>query len=223
MGLEQKNFDTVIFDLDGTLLDTLDDLYHSVNAALIMNRFPKRTKEEVRSFLGSGVYWLIERSVPEGTSREDMERVLKDYQAYYAEHCEDQTKVFDGLMEVLKSLRQKGYRMAIVSNKADAAVQELQNKYFHGVIDVAIGERTGVNRKPAPDTVFQAMQKLGVSKETVLYMGDSEVDRETAENAGIPCVLVKWGFRDEDFLQSLKPEFFIRHPEELYSILGIEP
>ncbi len=217
--MSKKIYHTVIFDLDGTLLDTLDDLYASVNASLRKNGFPERTRKEVRSFLGNGLLRLIELSVPEGTDVEKTEQVCADFREHYLKHCEDRTRPFDGMMEVLEKLQEKGIRMAIVSNKPDAAVKELANKYFAEVLTTAIGERKGVKRKPEPDSVLEAMRILGAEKESTLYVGDSEVDRETAKNAGVPCVLVTWGFREEELLRSLEPEFLIHEPGKILEIV----
>lgn len=216
---QEKSYQTIIFDLDGTLLDTLDDLHDSVNAALEKNGFPGRGREEVRQFLGNGIRNLVEKSMPEGASIAAADVVFEDFKAHYIKHCEDKTKPFDGMMELLRELREKGYRMAIVSNKADQAVKELAEKYFKGYISVAIGEREGVKRKPEPDSVFEAMRLLEAEKETSIYIGDSEVDRATAKNAGLPCVLVTWGFRTEELLHSLEPEYLVHEPEEILSIV----
>ncbi|MBR1743022.1 MAG: HAD-IA family hydrolase [Lachnospiraceae bacterium] len=220
--MDKKNehpIETIIFDLDGTLLDTLDDLYESVNAALKKAGYPTRSRGEVRRFLGNGIRRLMEQSVPAGISTERMDMVFEDFKAYYIEHCEDRTRPFDGILEVLRELKEKGLSMAIVSNKADLAVKELSEKYFDGIISVAIGEREGVKRKPEPDSVLEAMRILGAEKETTIYIGDSEVDRATAENAGVPCVLVAWGFRDEKFLSSLGADYLIHRPEEILKIV----
>lgn len=208
----------IIFDLDGTLLDTLEDLRDSLNVALAGKRLPERTLEEVRHFVGNGIHNLIERAVPEGTSEEVVEQVFQDFRRYYLEHCEEKTCAYPGIPELLQELERRGISMAIVSNKADAAVKELAKTYFPKV-GVAIGEREGIARKPAPDSVFEAMRLLGVSAEEVLYVGDSDVDIATANNAGLPCVSVTWGFRGEEFLRSLNPAYVIHHPEELLELL----
>ena len=217
--ISENKIETVIFDLDGTLLDTLDDLHESVNAALKKSGYPERSRNEVRAFLGNGIRRLVEQSVPEGISTEMCDKVFENFKTYYMEHCEDRTKPFEGIPEVLKELKKRGISMAIVSNKADSAVKELAEKYFKDKISVAIGEREGVKRKPEPDSVFEAMRILGAKKETTIYIGDSEVDRATAENAGVPCVLVTWGFRDEELLASLEADFLIHRPEELLEIV----
>jgi len=208
----------VIFDLDGTLLDTLEDLKDSVNVALKRSGMPARSLEEVRRFVGNGIHRLIERAVPEGTAEETVEQVFMDFRSYYMEHCEDKTCTYPGIQELLEELNRLGISMAIVSNKADAAVKELAKGYFPQV-KVAIGEREGIARKPAPDSVFEAMRLLGVTREEAIYVGDSDVDIATAKNAGLPCVAVTWGFRKEELLRSLNPAYVIHQPEELLSIL----
>ncbi len=213
-------YDTVIFDLDGTLLDTLDDLHASVNFALEKHGFLLRSKRDVRSFLGNGIRNLVECSMPAGASVLQTDRVFEDFKAHYIVHCEDQTRPYEGIPELLEDFRKRKVQMAIVSNKADNAVKELAEKYFSGFVETAIGERQGVRRKPEPDSVFEAMKSLAAKKEKTLYVGDSEVDRKTAENAGLDCVLVSWGFREEDFLHTLNPEYLIHRPEELVDIVN---
>lgn len=213
-------YQTVIFDMDGTLLDTLEDLRDGVNYAMRKKGYPERTPEEIRAFVGNGIHRLIERAVPQGLSCEKLEEVFEEFREYYTAHCQIKTRPYDGITEVMQVLKKKGVGLAIVSNKNDAAVKELAGEYFGDYVErkAAIGEREGIGRKPAPDSVFEAMHLLGAERETTVYVGDSEVDRETAENAGIACVSVTWGFRDEDFLRSLHPEYLIRKPEELLSI-----
>jgi haloacid dehalogenase superfamily, subfamily IA, variant 3 with third motif having DD or ED/haloacid dehalogenase superfamily, subfamily IA, variant 1 with third motif having Dx(3-4)D or Dx(3-4)E len=208
----------IIFDLDGTLLDTLEDLKDSLNVALNRKSLPERTLEEVRQFVGNGIHKLIERAVPEGTFEEVVEQVFQDFRSYYLEHCEDKTCAYPGIPELLEELERREISVAIVSNKADAAVRELAKTYFPKV-RVAIGEREGIARKPAPDSVFEAMRLLGVSEEEALYVGDSDVDIATAKNAGLPCVSVTWGFRREELLRSLNPAHIIHQPMELLSLL----
>lgn len=208
----------VIFDLDGTLLDTLEDLKDSVNAALSVQGFPERSLEEVRQFVGNGIRKLVERAVPQGTEKDKTDVVFDAFRAHYIKHCEDKTKPYDGIEELLQELQEKGYKTAIVSNKADKAVKQLAKQYFPW-ISVAIGEREGIQRKPAPDSVFEALRLLGTDPGNALYVGDSEVDRETAKNAGLPCVSVTWGFREEELLRSLQPEYLIHEPAELWGIL----
>ena len=208
----------VIFDLDGTLLDTLEDLKDSLNVVLDKKHLPERTLEEVRQFVGNGIHKLIERAVPEGTSGEVVEQIFLDFRKHYLAHCQDKTCAYPGIPELLEELERRGISMAIVSNKADAAVKELAKTYFPK-IKVAIGEREGIARKPAPDSVFEAMRLLGTAGGNALYVGDSDVDIATAENAGLPCVSVTWGFRKEEFLRSLNPAYVIHQPGELLELL----
>lgn len=191
-----------VFDLDGTVLDTLEDLYLATNYALEASGFPKRSKEEVRAFVGNGIKRLVELSVPENTDEQSIERVFCDFNGYYAVHCADNTKPYDGIRDVLLSLRKSGIKTAVVSNKADYAVRSLCEKYFDSLFDFAVGEREGIRRKPAPDSVNEALRVLCTEKENAVYIGDSEVDIKTAENARMSCICVSWGFRSREKLIS---------------------
>ena len=215
-------YHTVIFDLDGTLLNTLDDLHASVNFALAKNGFALRSKEEIRGFLGNGIRNLVQRSMPESASEPETDAVFEAFKAHYSIHLEDRTKPYEGIMELLQYLKEHQVQMAIVSNKADKAVKELVRKYFRGFIETAIGEREGVRKKPEPDSVVEAMRILCAERESAIYVGDSEVDFATAANAGLDCALVTWGFRQEDFLKSLKPKYLIHAPGELTGLLDGE-
>ena len=210
----------VIFDLDGTLTDTLQDLCDSTNYALRQMGWPERSLAEVRCFVGNGVRKLIERAVPEFISNKDFEQCFSIFQAYYLEHCQDTTCLYEGVAEMLCDIHSQGYKTAIVSNKLQAGVDELYQAYFRDVVDVAIGEREGVRRKPAPDMVCLALRELGMNKDEAVYVGDSEVDVETARNSGLPCISVLWGFRDRDQLVEAGATTFIHHPRELLEILG---
>ncbi len=194
-------YDTVIFDLDGTLLDTLDDLTDGVNHALVEFGFPAATREQIRSRLGYGSGYLIASSVPGGRDCPVYQQVFDCYFAYYRAHSADKTRPYPGILELLAELKRRGVRCAIVSNKPHLATLDLAKEYFGGLIDSAVGDQPGVvERKPAPDTVWAAMRELGGSKERSVYVGDSEVDIETAKNAGIDCVSVDWGFRTREQL-----------------------
>ena len=212
-------YQAVIFDLDGTLLDTLEDLKDGVNHALKLQNYPERSLDEVRNFVGNGIQKLIERAVPAGTEKEKQQIVFQEFRSYYTSHCRIKTRPYIGIMELLQVLKQNHIAMAIVSNKNDAAVKELSKYYFADYIDVAIGEREGIRKKPAPDSVFEAMRLLKSEKNHTVYVGDSDVDRETAANSGLDCVSVTWGFREEKLLQALKPEYLIREPNMKYSCL----
>lgn len=209
-------YHTIIFDLDGTLLNTLEDLTDAVNTALEMYGKPTRTIEEIRRFVGNGVRLLIERAVPEGSKKEEIDAIFEAFKEHYAKHCMDKTGPYEGVPEMLRELKKNGFRMAIVSNKLDTAVKELQELYFAEVVEVAIGEREGIPRKPAPDMIELALQELREEKESAVYVGDSEVDYETAQNAGLPCISVLWGFRDREFLEQRGADCFVEEPSSLF-------
>lgn len=211
--MKKKN--TIIFDLDGTLLDTLDDLRDSVNVTLTHFGWEPRSLEEIRHFVGNGLRKLMERATPEDCSNDQFEEAFDFFRKYYVEHCRIKTKPYNGIFKLLAVLKEKGCRMAIVSNKNDAAVKELSKDYFDEYVAVAIGEREGVARKPAPDSVFAALKELGSSAEDTVYVGDSEVDYATAKNSGLDCILVSWGFRDKELLQSLEGAVVVDDWEEL--------
>ena len=205
----------LIFDLDGTLLNTIGDLHSSTNFALRSFGFPERSLEEVNSFVGNGLAMLIRRAVPEGTTEETVQNVLREMKAHYAEHYHDRTLPYSGIMELLCECKAKGIPMAIVSNKADPFVKNLRSLFFAELIDIAIGESPELPRKPAPDMVYAALEQLYVSKENAFYVGDSEVDVLTARNAGLPCLAVTWGFRSEDILIEAGATDLIREPMDL--------
>ena len=189
-----------IFDLDGTLLDTLQDLAISTNFALEASGYPKRTLQEIRSFVGNGIEKLIERAVPAGISTEERKRTLEVFKSHYATHCEDHTAPYEGVTELLDRLIEKNIPIAVVSNKIDFAVQTLCEKYFGARIAIAVGEREGIRRKPYPDSVSEVLRKVDVAPSDAVYIGDSEVDILTANNAKTDMIIVTWGFRDRDFL-----------------------
>ncbi len=210
---------SVVFDLDGTLLDTLGDLRDSVNFALKKNNLPTRTTEEIRSFVGNGIRLLIERAVPENTPAEITEVCFSDFKEYYKDHSAILTKAYDGIIDLMKILKSKGVKIAVVSNKADFAVKTLMEYYFSGLYDCAYGERSGVERKPAPDGVLGAVFEMGGNLENTVYIGDSEVDVETSKNANLPCIAVTWGFRDKEVLECLNPEYIVDSPIEILDII----
>ena len=213
----------VIFDLDGTLLNTLQDLCNSTNAALTQCGYPARTLDEVRCFVGNGVKLLILRAlgVEKPEDCPDFDKVFEAFRAHYALHSNDCTRAYPGIPELLAKLKEAGASMAIVSNKLDAAVKQLNDIYFKDYISVAIGENeaAGVKKKPAPDTVYAALRELGVTAENAIYVGDSEVDIATAKNAGIPCISVTWGFRDSDWLTAHGAEALYETPEQVWDAL----
>lgn len=209
----------LIFDLDGTLLDTLADLHSSVNYALDRFGFPQRSMEEVRTFVGNGLRSLVRKAVPPATSEQTVSEVLAALKEYYIDHTYDKTRPYDGIVPMLDELKRRGFPMAIVSNKADPMVEILRNVYFSEQIPVAVGESAEVARKPAPDMVFAAMKKLGCAAEDAVYIGDSEVDVLTAKNAGLPCFSVGWGFRTPPELSALGISEVYLSPSALLSAL----
>ena len=208
-------YDLAIFDMDGTILNTLEDLADSLNASLSYFSYPERTIEEVRQFVGNGIRLLIERGVPQGLPKEKIDQVHEYFMVYYKEHCADKTRPYDGVISLICQLRQAGCKTAIVSNKADTAVKELAEKYFSGLFDISIGERTNIARKPAPDAVNEVLEKLSVPRERAVYIGDSEVDIATAQNAELDSIIVDWGFRRPDFLREHGAKIIVSSPEEV--------
>ena len=210
-------FKVYIFDLDGTLLDTLGDLAASTNYALRTHGMPEHSIDDVRRFVGNGVRKLMERAIPGGAANPDFEATFATFRQYYMEHSLDTTKPYEGISETLAELKRRGCRLAVVSNKMMAATQELCRYFFSDTIEVSIGENEsqGIRKKPAPDTVFAALRKLGVGNGEAVYVGDSDVDIQTAANAGLPCISVLWGFRDRDFLIQHGAKTFISAPSEL--------
>ncbi len=211
------SYDTYIFDLDGTLLDTLQDLAASVNDALRQHHMPEHSIDDVRRFVGNGVRRLMERAVPEGAANPAFEAAFATFREYYMEHSLDTTRPYDGIPELIHELKQRGCRMAVVSNKMMAATQELVHHFFPE-IEVAIGEdeAAGIRKKPAPDTVFAAMKQLGQG--SAVYVGDSDVDLATARNSGLPCISVLWGFRDREFLLAHGATTFVERPMDILDI-----
>ena len=212
-------YKAVIFDLDGTLLDTLEDLTDSVNHVLETNGYPVRTIEEVRCFVGNGIRKLIERSVPEGTSVSDIDNVHQEFILYYKDHCMEKTKPYDGVLELLMNLRKNGCKTAVVSNKADYAVQILCRKYFPNLLDAALGELAGTPKKPAPDAVHNILKQMHVKNEEAVYIGDSDVDILTARNSGMDEIIVTWGFRDTSFLEEKGAKILVSSLKELEQFL----
>ncbi len=208
-----------IFDLDGTILNTLEDLADSTNYALKTCGYPERTMDEVRQFVGNGIRKLMERAVPEGTPVEEIDRVHETFTAHYKVHCADKTRPYDGIMELLQNLKKDGCKLAVVSNKADYGVQELCKQYFDGIFDFAVGEREGIRKKPAPDSVNEVLKTLGCSRDRAVYIGDSDVDIQTAANAQMDHIIVEWGFRDVPFLIAKGAKVLVEKPEEILEIV----
>ncbi len=208
-------YDLLVFDMDGTILDTLEDLKNSMNHTLRLHNMPERTLDEIRSFVGNGIRRLIELAVVPGTSTEKQDAIYRDYMSYYKEHCADDTKPYDGVINAIRQLRSLGYKTAVVSNKAHPAVLELCDQYFTGLFDLAIGETPDVARKPAPDMVHMALKHFEVSKERAVYIGDSDVDVATARNSELDMIAVDWGFRSRECLIEQGATTIISKPDEI--------
>ena len=204
-----------IFDMDGTILSTLDDLANGVDYALSENGLPARSKQETRAALGRGVRFLIEQSVPAGLSDAEISKVEEDFLKYYKVHSMDNTRPYDGIVELIKEVRASGIKTAVVSNKIDSAVKELCANFFEGAFDVAYGERPGIPRKPDPKPINSIIDEFGLSKSEVVYIGDLEVDLLTANNAKINHIIVTWGFRDRAFLERNGAKNLVESMEEL--------
>jgi phosphoglycolate phosphatase len=214
-----QDIDTLIFDLDGTLIDSLEDLADSTNYALSEYGWPNHSIEDVRFFVGNGVRKLIERAVPADISTSEFEECFSCFKKHYALHCLDKTHPYPGIVDMLSSLKYNGYRLGIVSNKFDSAVKDLNQHFFSKYIHVAIGEKQNIRRKPAPDTVLAAMHELYSDPGRTIYVGDSDVDIETAKNANLSCVSVNWGFRSTSFLEKNGATCIVSEPMELVELV----
>lgn len=212
-------YQAVVFDLDGTLLDTLEDLRCSVNHALRLFGFPERSLEEIRTFVGNGVRNLMTKALPGGTDEPRFEEIFAEFKRHYAVHWRDFTRPYAGIVELVEELHRRSLKLAVVSNKSDAEVKNLCREFFGEYILVARGEVAGIPRKPAPDAVLLALESLGMERRHVLYVGDSEVDVRTARNAEVDCVAVTWGFRSREELAAEGATVFIDHPSELLGLL----
>lgn len=210
-------YKAVLFDMDGTLLDTLDDLRDGVNLVLERRGYPQRTTEEIRAFVGNGARQLIRLALPAGAEETEVDSVLEEYRAWYKVNYCIKTRPYDGVEEILTSLRARGVKVAVVTNKPDATARQLAEKFFPDL--PAIGQRDDVPKKPAPDMVWSAMQMLGVNGQEAVYIGDSEVDVETARNAGLPLIAVSWGFRTKEQLRSAGAAEIVHTAEELLAAL----
>lgn len=209
---------TVIFDLDGTLLNTIEDLTDSVNFTCRNFGYEEYDIETIKSFVGNGIRKLLERAVPGGVSNPNYEEIYKTFCVHYEKNCHNKTRPYKGILELLSVLKRKGCNIAIVSNKNENAVLELKREFFEDYITVAVGQNDDTRKKPAPDTVLRAMSELQAQKEQTVYIGDSEVDKMTADNAGIDCVLVSWGFRKREVLENMKPLFLADTPGQIESL-----
>ncbi len=208
-----------VFDLDGTILDTLDDLADSTNAVLERYHLPCRSRDEVRQFVGNGIHKLIERAVQPETDVETVEKIYLDFLPWYRTHCAVKTRPYAGIPELLRHLQEMGMKTAVVSNKADPTVQTLCEQYFPGLFHAAYGERPGIARKPSPDAVLEVLHDLRISKEQAVYIGDSDVDIHTAQNADLDVISVDWGFRDREFLLKNGAGVIASNVQELMKLL----
>lgn len=212
-------YTTIVFDCDGTLLDTLTDLHSAVNYVLRAHDLPERSVPEVKAALGNGVAHLMRQSLPASISEAEFNTYLDEFKAYYGEHLQDYTTPYPGMLDVLDILRAKGYKLAIISNKIQEGITPLNKEYFGDRLPVAIGERPGLQRKPAPDMVLQALKELGSTQSESIYIGDSEVDVATAKNSGLLCIGVTWGFRDEQLHKDLGVTHIARKAEDIVTII----
>ena len=213
-------YTTIVFDCDGTLLDTSTDLYNSVNYVLRKHNFPEKSLSEVKAALGNAVTYLMRQCLPSTVAENELEPYIEEFKAYYGEHLKDTTAPYPGILDMLDVLRDQGYKLAIVSNKIQEGVTPLNKEYFGNRLPVAIGERPGLQRKPAPDMVLQALKELGSTPEESIYVGDSEVDVATAKNSGLLCIGVTWGFREESLHQELGVQHIARKAEDILSIVA---
>lgn len=213
------HYTSVLFDLDGTLLDTLGDLTAAMNRTLTRHGLPERTRQQMRAALGNGARRLMELSVPAGTDGALFETLLAEYNADYAAHCRIETAPYPGVDALLRQLHTQGRKLAIVSNKPDEAVRALRAEFFADTVPIAVGEKQGIRHKPAPDTLLTAMVQLGAERTSTVYVGDSEVDIATARAAGLPCISVLWGFRDRDLLEQAGAQQFAADTGELARLL----
>lgn len=210
---------TVIFDLDGTLLYTLEDLKDSVNFALSKFNYPQKNLEEIKNFVGNGVKVLMELSIPQGKNNENFDECLAIFKTHYAQNMYNKTKPYDGIIEMLENLQNLGFKTAVVSNKFDLATKELCKKYFAEKIEIAIGESENIRKKPAPDSVFKVMEILNSNKNSTYFVGDSEVDIQTAQNTNLKCISVTWGYKNEEFLLKNGAKFLANSPQEILKII----
>lgn len=212
-------YQLVIFDMDGTILDTLTDLKNAINYALTEHGFPERTLEEVRMFVGNGLSMLVKRAVPPICSREQMEAVSASFNAYYPVHCTENTRPYEGILDLIRELRARGLKTAVVSNKPDYGVQGLVEEFFPNCFDAAVGDREGYQKKPAPDSVNEVLSRLQIDRSRAVYVGDSDVDLETARNAGLPCISVEWGFRSHEFLIEHGALTLVTKPQQILDLI----
>jgi phosphoglycolate phosphatase len=208
-----------VFDMDGTILNTIDDLTTATNHALEKYGFPVHTVDEVRSYVGNGMAKLIERAVPEETSEDDRMKVMEEFLDYYKDHSSVKTGPYDGIKELLERLKAAGVKTAVASNKPNIAVVDLVEKYFNGLFDAAVGDMEGQRVKPAPDMCRKIFEKLSMGSEDAVYIGDSDTDILTARNAGLDEILVSWGFKGRAFLEEHGAKAICDTPDEVYDMI----
>lgn len=208
----------VIYDLDGTLLYTLEDLTNSVNYTMDLFNCPRRTIDDVCAFIGNGVQILLKRCAPEGTDADTLKAMFEAFKPHYLEHMYDNTRPYDGVLKMMADVKDAGFKSGIVSNKLDPAVKELDKLFFNGLTNSAIGAPPEA-KKPNPAAVFQCLEEIGIDNSQAIYIGDTDVDIETAHNSGMACIGVSWGFRGREFLEKLNCEYIIDSPEELVPLL----
>lgn len=211
----------IIFDLDGTLLNTLEDLTDSVNYMLSEFNYPQKTAEQVKNYVGNGVYKLIERTIPDGINNQNFNKCVEIFKQNYEENMYNKTALYSGIAPMLKELKNRNFIIAVASNKFDLAVKELCEKYFGNLIDCAFGEneKAGINKKPAPDIVFKILENYNLTPQQAIYIGDSEVDIQTAKNSNIDCISVSWGFKTKDFLNQNGAKNIIDTPDEIFKYI----
>lgn len=213
-------YDLIIFDMDGTILNTLEDLRNSLNYVLQQAGYQTRTLEEVRTFVGNGIRKTIERALPSDIEEEKIDELFSLFMNYYAIHNTDNTKPYNGVIDLLKELKHLGYKTAVVSNKQDSAVKSLCKKFFTGLFDVEIGEKENIAKKPDPDEVNEVLKILNIDRTKSIYIGDSEVDIQTAQNSKMKSIIVDWGFRDRKFLYEHGAEVIVSNPSEILDIIN---
>ena len=213
-------YDLIIFDMDGTILNTLEDLKNSLNYVLQQAGYQTRTLEEVRTFVGNGIRKTIERALPSDIEEEKIDELFSLFMDYYAIHNTDNTKPYNGVIDLLKELKHLGYKTAVVSNKQDSAVKSLCKKFFTGLFDVEIGEKENIAKKPEPDEVNEVLKILNIDRTKSIYIGDSEVDIQTAQNSKMKSIIVDWGFRDRKFLYEHGVEVIVYNPSEILDIIN---
>ena len=212
-------YKTVIFDFDGTLLYTVQDLADAVNHAIAKHGHPTHNVRAIERMVGNGVNMLVARALPQGFDTPDYEEIMTDFRTFYAEHCQDNTRPYDGVTEMLARLKEEGRKLAIVTNKYQTAAEQLRRRFFSGSVELIVGDFEGRRRKPAPDGVFAALKSLGADSAGAVYVGDTEVDMQTAENAGLDCICVSWGYRTKQELVELKAPAIAENTDELLAML----